>query len=654
MKKTVLLLSASLLQAAAFANVRLPNIFGDNMVLQRDKPIPVWGWADKNEKVTVQFNNQTKTVKADKNGEWKVVLDPVQAGGGSLTLTVKGKNSITLHDILMGDVWVCSGQSNMEWPLSNVINADKEIAQSGNTAIRHFYLPKEISVTPQEDVKSSGWKTAAPENSASFTAVGFFFAKTLNEQLHVPIGLINTSWGGTMVETWISREGMANSNTFKELMKNTPVLNLDSVAKVTGKRIAEKVNTLQGQLPDAATAASYKNPDLNDGNWAKMNVPSPWEERQLKDIDGVVWFRKTITIAPEDAGKSATLSLGSIDDNDITYINGTQVGSTNDYSALRVYQVPAGILKAGTNVIAVKITDNAGNGGFCGHSGDMFINVNGHKQSLAGDWPFRIESIAPATASVGPNNYPNLLYNAMIHPILQMGIKGAIWYQGETNAGRAFEYRQSFPLMINDWRRLWQQGDFPFYFVQLASFNANNGTSKNGSTWAELREAQTLTLQLPNTGMAVITDIGDPKDIHPRNKQDVGKRLAAIALNDTYKVPQVNAGPTYQSMAINGNKATISYSNIGSGLKVSDKYGYIRGFEVAGADQKFHYAKAYLDGNKVIVFSDDVTNPVAVRFGWADDNLEDNLFNKEGFPAAPFRTDSWKGVTENNKFTVQL
>jgi sialate O-acetylesterase len=654
MKKTVLLLTASLLQASAFADVRLPNIFGDNMVLQRDKPIPVWGWADKNEKVTVTFNDQAKTVKADKNGQWKVVLSPVAAGDKSYTLTVKGKNSVALHDIVMGDVWICSGQSNMEWPVRNVVNADKEVAQSANPAIRHFYLPKEISPTPKDDVQPSAWKAASPENTGDFTAVGYFFAKSLNEQLHVPIGLIHTSWGGTMVETWISREGMANSSTFNTLMKNTPVLNLDSLGLATQKKLTDKVNALQGQIPDAATASGFKNAAYNDGNWPKMNVPAAWESRQLKDFDGVAWFRKTINISAEDAGKAATLSLGSIDDNDVTYVNGVQVGSTNDYSALRNYTVPAGVLKEGKNVIAVRIQDNAGNGGFCGQSADMFININNHKQSLAGEWPFQIEAVSPNSTSVGPNNYPNLLYNAMIHPILQVGIKGAIWYQGETNAGRAYEYRESFPLMIKDWRKLWQQGDFPFYFVQLASFNANNGNSKVGSSWAELREAQTMTLKLPNTGMAVITDIGEPKDIHPRNKQDVGKRLAAVALNNTYQIPQVNAGPTYQSMSVNGNRVTITYSNTGSGLTVNDKYGYIKGFEIAGADKQFHYAKAYLDGNKVIVFSEEVPNPEAVRFGWADNNLEDNLFNKEGFPAAPFRTDDWKGITEDSKFAVQL
>lgn len=651
MKKTVLLLATTMITSVGWATVRLPNIFGDNMVLQRDKPIPVWGWADKNEKVTIQFNGQTKTVKADKNGQWKVLLNAEKAGG-PYNLSVQGQNNITLHDILMGDVWVCSGQSNMEFPVNAVLNADKAKAASANPDIRHFYLPKDISATPKADIKPSAWKAASPENTGDFTAVGYFFAKALNEQLHVPIGLIHTSWGGSMVETWISRDGMANNEVFSDLIKNAPVLNIDSFAIANKKRVQQLIASKQGELPDAATAAGWSAETVADQSWDKMKVPGAWETQQIGDFDGVIWFRRSFDIAAADAGKPAELSLGTIDDNDVTYINGARVGGTNAYNATRLYQIPAGVLKAGKNTIAVRIEDTGGGGGFTGDASDIFVNITGHKQSLAGDWAYRMASAFIPEVSVGPNSYPSLLYNAMIHPILPFAIKGAIWYQGETNAGRAYEYRKSFPLLISDWRRLWHQGEFPFYFVQLASFNSANGNSQHGSTWAELREAQTLTLNVPNTGMAVITDVGDPKDIHPRNKQDVGKRLAAVALHNTYGENNVYSGPVYQSMQTNGNKVTLSFTSVGGGLTANDKYGYIRGFEVAGADQQFHYAKAYVTGDKVVVFSEEVSNPVAVRYGWADDNLEDNLFNKEGFPAAPFRTDTWKGITENTKYAI--
>ncbi|MFY0256339.1 sialate O-acetylesterase [Chitinophaga sp. 30R24] len=651
MKKTALLLVASLMSTFSFATVRLPNIFGNNMVLQRDKPIPIWGWADKNEKITIQFHQQIKTIRADKNGQWKTSLDPEKAGG-PYTLTVKGSNIITLQEILMGDVWICSGQSNMEFHVNGVINAEKEKAQSANPAIRHFYLPKDISNIPKTDVLKSAWMAANPETTGDFTAVGYFFAKALNEQLHVPIGLIHTSWGGTIAETWISREGLAGSETFGELIKNTPVLNLDSLVTASRNQQFKTVQSLQNGLPDSAMAASWYTENTTDQSWPQLKVPGAWEQQQLPDIDGIVWFRKNIQLSEADAGKAATLYLGHIDDNDITYVNGTKVGSTHAYNTPRVYQIPAGVLKTGKNVIAVSIEDTGGNGGFSGPEDQLQLLVNNHQVPLSGDWAFQVAIIKP-TANVGPNSSSSLLYNAMIHPILPLAIKGVLWYQGESNASRAYQYRQTFPLLINDWRKLWQQGDFPFYFVQLASYNATNGNSKNGSSWAELREAQTQTLRIPNTGMAVITDIGETNDIHPKNKQEVGKRLAAIALHDTYGQNNVYAGPVYQSMQVNGNKVTIHFSNIGSGLVVHDKYGYIRGFEVAGADQQFHYAQAYVDGDQVIVFSMAVDAPVAVRYGWADDNIEDNLFNKEGFPAGPFRTDSWKGITENIKYSVR-
>jgi sialate O-acetylesterase len=304
-------------------------------------------------------------------------------------------------------------------------------------------------------------------------------------------------------------------------------------------------------------------------------------------------------------------------------------------------------------VIAVKVVDTGGGGGFYGDPKDiLLVSTNSKKEiSLAGEWSFQIESLS--NASVGPNSYPTLLFNAMLNPILNLSIRGALWYQGESNAGRAYQYRKAFPLMIQDWRTHFKQGDFPFYFVQLASFNSDNGDSQRGSNWAELREAQTMTLSLPHTGMAVTTDIGEANDIHPRNKQDVGKRLAAIALNQIYNVKMVDGGPVYQSMKIEGNKIRLTFSQTGSGMLVKDKYGYLKGFEIAGNDQKFHFAKAWIEGNEVVVSCDVVTQPVAVHFAWADNPEDANLFNKEGFPAVPFRTDAWKGITEGAKFAIE-
>ncbi|MBA4058044.1 MAG: sialate O-acetylesterase, partial [Marivirga sp.] len=320
----------------------------------------------------------------------------------------------------------------------------------------------------------------------------------------------------------------------------------------------------------------------------------------------------------------------------------------------RKYKIPGGVLNQGKNVIAVRANDTGGGGGIYGDAQDLKLTTNSNAViSLAGSWNYSVESLSVSSATVGPNSYPTLLFNAMINPLLNFAIEGAIWYQGESNAGRAYQYRTAFPLMIQDWRSHWKQGDFPFYFVQLASFNSANGDSEHGSTWAELREAQTMTLSLPKTGMAVTTDIGEANDIHPRNKQDVGKRLAAIALNQVYDQKNIFTGPTYKSMATDGNKIRISFTNVGSGLMAKDKYGYLMGFEVAGVDQKFHYAKAWIEGNEVIVSSEKVATPVAVRFAWADNPQDANLYNIEGFPASPFRTDTWKGITEKAKFTFE-
>jgi len=327
-----------------------------------------------------------------------------------------------------------------------------------------------------------------------------------------------------------------------------------------------------------------------------------------------------------------------------------KVGATNSYNAHRKYTIPAGVLKEGKNTIAIRVEDTGGGGGIYGEASDMKLTIGDNVISLAGDWFFKVEEISGDASSVGPNSYPTLLFNAMVNPLIPYAIEGVIWYQGEANAGRAYQYRKAFPLMITDWRKHWNEGNFPFYFVQLASFNAANGNSKTGSTWAELREAQTMTLSLPNTGMAVTTDIGNSTDIHPKNKQDVGKRLAAIALHNVYKKDIVYSGPMYKSMKVEGSKINIYFTNTGSGLIA--KNGELKGFEIAGNDEQFYPAKATIEGDHVVVSSDSVSNPVAVRFGWMDDAGEDNLFNKEGFPAAPFRTDNRKGITEENKFAI--
>ncbi len=629
------------------ANIQLPLIFSDGMVLQRNKSIPVWGWADANEKIEVHFNNQIVKIKADKNGKWMVRLNPENAGGPYI-MNIKGENEIVLKDILIGEVWICSGQSNMEFTVDRVLNAKQEINDAHYPMIRQFLVEKDLSATPKQVLKSGKWDICNKKSVGNFTAVGYFFAKKLYEELKIPIGIIHTSWGGTCVETWTSREAFKSSDEFKEMINEMPNIDIDSLSKMQKQLLTERIEKIQGSKLNSSNEYSFKYPAFDDTNWPKMQAPELWENQQLGNIDGTVWMRKSIIISKEDSENNAMLELAKIDDMDITYINGIEVGTTNQYDEKRVYEIPLKTLREGENVIAIKIVDYAGGGGIWGDSSELKLSLKNTEINLTGEWKFNVVDIKN---EVSPNSYPSLLYNAMINPLIPYAFKGVLWYQGEANVHRAEQYKNSFPLMITDWRTKWKQGDFPFYYVQLSSFDEFGGNSVKGSKWAELREAQTQTLQIINTAMCVTTDIGNPKDIHPTNKQEVGRRLSAIALHNIYNKNIVSSGPTFKSFEINENQITITFDNIGSGLLTTDKYGYIKGFEIAGTDKIFHSAKASISNNKVIVYNKNVANPVAIRFGWADDAGDCNLYNNEKFPASPFRTDDWETLTEGIKYT---
>ena len=646
------LLSLSLLiSQSTFADVRLPNVFGTHMIVQRRKPVPVWGWADANETVTVAFNNQTKSTKAGKDGKWQITLDPMEAGGPYQMLVKSKKNTITFDDVLAGEVWICSGQSNMEWPLRSATNGKEEIKLANYPNIRQLLVKKEISLTPKDNIEGE-WTVCSPETAPNFTAVGYFFAKQLQQELNVPIGLINTSWGGTHSETWTSREAMNRDNELRTVASKLPAT-YEEVIRSGKERSDALVQAQQGNLPTIADEQTWSTIDANDSQWKTMDTPGDWEWHGLPTLDGVVWLRQTIEIPQGSRLQRMTLHLGPVDDVDSTFVNGQLVGSKKK-GGLRDYSLPDGLLKPGRNVIAIRVTDTGGSGGLMGQADQFYLSGDNLTIPLVNQWKYRIAQVFPSSYKPGPNTYATQLYNAMLNPLIPYAIEGVIWYQGESNAGRAYQYRRTFPLMIQDWRQHWGY-DFPFLFVQLASFNANNGDSRHGSNWAELREAQTMTLQLPHTGMAVTSDIGERTDIHPKNKQDVGRRLAAEAMRVAYQKNaeggnEASRGPQFDKMTIDGNRAILTFRNVGSGLLIKEKYGYLKGFEVAGADQKFYYAKADVRGNSVIVHADSVATPVSVRYGWADDNSDVNLYNGEGFPAIPFRTDTWKGITEAAKF----
>jgi len=643
---------------SAHGEVRLPAIIGDNMVLQQGSKVRIWGTAKPGEHVTVNFDNKSAQTTTDAQGRWQLFIGPLKAGG-PFDLNVKGDNTVTIKNVLVGEVWICSGQSNMEWPLVNTIGGAETVAQANNSEIRLFTVEHNTSASPLTDVQGH-WVVTTPAEAAHFSAVGYFFGRELQQKLKVPIGLIDSSWGGTPAEAWTSHEALLSSTELKPILdRYESSLNaLPQAKEAYARELAQwEEKNLYLDPGNKGEAQGYADPSANTADWLKMDLPKQIEEAGLL-IDGTVWFRKVLELPASWAGKELVLNLPPIDDHDVTYFNGTKVGATgketpNSYGVPRKYTVPAALVHAGRNLIAVRVFDSAGEGGF-NRGGAMSIGPAGAAESdmisLRGAWDYKVElalepkhpdwGSRPEAVGVSNQNNPSVLYNAMIAPLVPFAIRGALWYQGESNAGRAFQYRTLFPIMIRDWRKAWGS-TFPFYFVQLANWHASKA-QPDESDWAELREAQTMTLREPQTGMAVTIDIGDENDIHPRNKLDVGRRLAAWALATTYGEEVTASGPLFDRYTIEGDKVRIRFKH-GTGLKTIDG-GALKGFAIAGEDHRFVWADARIDGDTVIVSSATVSKPVAVRYGWADNPIA-NLYNNAGLPASPFRTDDWPGVT---------
>jgi len=637
----------------AEAIVEPSHVFGSHMVLQRNLPISIWGKAAVGEKITLILDKQTIKTKADKKGDWKVSFSPMIAGG-PYTLSIAGKNQIVFEDIMIGDVWICSGQSNMEWPVMLSKNSDKEISNSNNSMIRMFTVNKLISTIPDKYNDNAEWVLCNDVNVAGFSAVGYFFGRELQNKYNIAIGLVNISWGGTDIEAWTSHEALQSHPDFTNRIKDENPTSIMAAKKEMQNTFETWSLSVKAQDPGYANGKPIWADIYADvTGWNKIQIPGLWDDQGFKDLDGIVWLRCEFDLKADEL-KNGTLNLGMIDDSDETFLNGSKIGSNfNQYSKNRSYKVDKMFLKEGKNVLVVRVEDYGGGGGIYGNPNYVFFENEKIKVNLFGEWKMKIalDKIPPTPKTnfeFSPNKVLSSLFNGMLFPFVNYGIKGAIWYQGENNANRAYQYRELFPLMIRDWRKNWGIGDFPFIFVQLANYTAKDEEPKD-NTWSELREAQFMTLSESNTAMASAIDLGEEKDIHPKNKQDVGFRLALGAMKIAYNEEVVHSGPVFQKFDVLADKAIITFNTFGSELSIKDKYACICGFSVAGADSVFHWAQGrLLDKNKVEVFSTKVKNPVAVRYGWSM-NPDLTIFNKEGLPAIPFRTDQWNGITFGKK-----
>lgn len=656
--RAFLVLLASLLAPGARAGQApfVSPLFGDHMVLQRGKPVPVWGWAQPGARVTVSIDGRRASASAGADGRWTARLPALRAGG-PYRLSIDGPRSVAFSDVMVGDVWLCAGQSNMEMGVGVANDAAREIAAAGHPNIRLFTVPKATPIFPQDvpgpsrDAADGQWLVSSPATIAEggwggFSAACYFFGRELRQQLGIPIGLIHASWGGTPAEAWTSLAGL---RTLPEFAQAVSVI--DQVARdpqgAERELDAKLAAWWSANDPGSATQPGWADPALDDKPWELMTLPTNWENAgipALADFDGIVWFRKEVTLDAAQASKQARLSLGPVDDEDATWINGVEVGATAGWNFPRDYAVPAGLLHPGRNVIAVRVLDTGGSGGIYGAPAQLFLRLDGAEPiPLAGPWRYKV---ARALAQTSPlpqrwiDNplFPTTLYNGMIAPLAPFALKGATWYQGESNTDHPEIYGSLLPTMIKSWRSTLRQGDVPVVIQQLPNFGAP-AAEPGDSPWAVIREAELRASQtLPKTALSVGIDVGEEKDIHPKDKQTIGKRLALAALDSVYHRRIESSGPAPRSTRFRGSTVRVLFSHA-RGLTA--RGGALSGFAIAGADRKFYWADARIEGDAVVVSSPKVPHPVAVRYGWSD-NPRCSLYNAAGLPASPFRTDDWR------------
>lgn len=627
--------------------LRLPALFNDHLILQRDRANPVWGWDQPGGEVSVSLSGQpVASTRTNPDGRWSLTLPPLSAGGPH-ELIIEGSTRRVLRDVLVGEVWLCTGQSNMQFSVRQSANGEAEATTATFPRIRLFSVAKKTAATPLDDVEGS-WTVCSPEAVREFSALGFFFGRTLTQTLDVPVALIDLSWGGSPIEAWTSLDDVSHEPSLAPLATHCR-----EFLQLSSKEGAQHAFRSWEKIRDAALADTrgvsfgWAKPKFNDSDWPGCPVPGTFDE-VAGEVDGAVWYRGTLEIPSAWAGRDLELHLGVIDDLDHTYWNGTLVGQTGTetkeyYKHPRIYTVPAALVKAGPTLLAVRVFDEYLSGGFISHANDLWLAPRDARAderiALAGSWKVKVEQVIPEKpwAQDQPQARPEGIFNAMLSPLMPFGIRGVLWYQGENNLGYATRYAVQFPLMIAAWRRRWAQGDFPFLFVQLANYGVRHA-QPSGGAWAELRDAQTAALRLPNTAMVTAIDVGAADNMHPTDKNTVGTRLAATALTHVYAhdIPDCS-GPVPERIELTAHELRITYRHADTGLVTTDDRPP-QGFALVAADGQTDWAPARIEGSTIILSLAATPRPVKVKYAWAD-NPDVNLINCAEFPALPFRHD---------------
>lgn len=635
--KTLFAAFLLLISIDLFSQIKLPQLISDGVVLQRDAEVKLWGCASPNETIELTFKDDIYTTQSDGEGNWSIIL-PKQPAGGPFEMHFKGRNTITLRNVMFGDVWVCSGQSNMELTMERIKEKYSQIIKtSKNEYIRHFTVPDKYDFKLEHsDLDGGTWKSADPDNVLDFSAVAYFFAKELYEKYQVPIGLINAALGGSPIESWMSEDALkpfpAAYNELQKFKNDSLIAHIEASDK---KRIYSWYSLLHQKDKGLITSTKWYEETMDDNDWEEMEIPGYWANHSIGDANGVVWFRKKIDVPASMIGKPAKLWLGRIVDQDYAYLNGYLFGTTSYQYPPRRYSVDPDLLKEGENILVIRIINQSGKGGFVLDK-PYYLAAGEDTIDLKGKWKYKTGTVMePLESQTFIRWKPAGLYNRMIAPLLNFNIKGVIWYQGESNTGNPSLYYKTFPAMIANWRKNWDQGDFPFIYVQLTNFMEVKDKPEE-SKWAELRNAQLKTLSVPNTGMAVAIDLGEWNDIHPLNKKDVGKRLALLAKKMAYNEKNINAsGPIPAFADFLNDKVIITFKNpeVGIMAKGGDS---LRHFAISNEGENFVWAKTEINGNRIIVWNEKIQNPTVVRYAWADNPQSANLYSKEGLPASPF------------------